>query len=146
MELGDEQRTNENENTPENHRAQDSPEQDVVVVFFLNRKIFQDQQDNEDVVYGEGILGEVSTEILYRSIQTSFSRVIVQIDKKAKQRADEYPKNGLIKSRFGGDLMGLFVEHAQVQQQENDDDYRKNPKQNGFRLTVTAEQREEKHP
>jgi len=42
-----------------------------MVVFIFNGKIFQDQQDDKDIVNGQGIFSKISGEVLYEESRPS---------------------------------------------------------------------------
>ena len=91
-------------------------------IFLLNGEVFQYEENDKDVINRQRILGEISWKIFHRRIQATLN---VKVDKVAENRADENPKNGLIKGRFGCDFVSCFVEKAQINNQENKDDQSK---------------------
>ena len=53
----------ENEDTPEDHRAHNAPEQDSMLVLRRDGEVREDQREDEDVVYGEAVFDEVAGDV-----------------------------------------------------------------------------------
>src|SRR5690606_6570850 len=124
MELFNEIGSDKNEYAPKNDRPEDTPEKDFVVVRLVHLEILQDEQDHEDVIHRQRVLGQVSREVLVRAFGAA---LIIYEDKYAEQRGNHHPEDRLIECRTGTDLACLLVEQAQVEHQEQHDDDRENP-------------------
>jgi hypothetical protein len=90
----------------ENNGPQNTPEKNFMVVGFINPKVFQDKQDNKDIIYRKGIFGKVSRKVLHCPYCTA---LIIDINKVSKKGRYGYPKNRLIECRTRGNFMSLFV-------------------------------------
>ena len=64
------------------------------------------------------------------------------VNKKAEERADEYPKYWLIQSRLCCDLMCLLMKQAKVKNKKDDDDKSEYTKKDSLPIIIISEKGE----
>ena len=109
MESFDQGGAPEDEDCPEAEGAEDSPEEDLVLVALRDAEVAEDQEENEEVVHAEGFLDDVAGVELE-------SRPRPQPQPDARPEGDRHgdPDGGPAEGLLQGDLVRPAVEDEEI--------------------------------
>ncbi len=134
------------EDQPHDDRAENTPEQDLVLVDGGDGEIGEDQEKNEEVVYAERLLNQIPGQELERGLGAA-----PEVDPQAYQQGQDDPEGSPEQRFLDADNMSFALEDLQVQDQHDDDENNEASYDRDFAryryfvhaLFVTGPQREE---
>ena len=111
-ELGDERRAQGDHDGPHDERAEDAPEQHLVLIHRRHREVGEQQREDKDVVHAQRLLDEVAGEELQRLL-----RAVEVPDAAVEQQRQRHPHDRPGDRLLEGDDVRLAVKDAEVQRQ-----------------------------
>src|SRR4051794_14202868 len=114
MKLGDKRCTGPDHDSAHQKRAQDSPEQDAMLVFGGNAEIGEDQRDHENVVHREGEFDDVAGK-KFESVIGALKRNEQAGKTQRKKRENGGPTKGLLELHYRRPSM----EYSEIQSQKD---------------------------
>lgn len=118
MELFEQGYAEKNEDQPENECAENSPEQNPVLVDGIDAEVGENKQEDKNVVDTEGFLDQVACKIVQGGLRTD-----EVVNSNPENDGLCYPDTGPDEALFDADFVGLSIEDFQVNNQHGQDEY-----------------------